>query len=152
MINNISYFILFYIIIILTLSKLNINFIKDNYIIIDRLNDIISKNKINITDKYEYLSNKFDLLFILRIIINLYIGYNRDNNLFIYQYIIIYMKNIIIEIILILGNIESNIVINPIIMTISDIIGKLLNNSNKQKYIIDDNNSNIQYNYNYDNI
>lgn len=144
MITNISYFILFYIVIILTLSRFNINFIKDNYIIINKLNDIIPINKINIIDKYNYLSNKFDIIFLLRLFINLYIGYNRDYNLFIYQYIFIYFKNIIIEIILILGNIESNIIINPIIMTIFDIIGKMINN----KYNINTIDDNNYQNYN----
>ena len=102
------------------------------------------------------MSNRFDMIFILRFIINIYIGYNRDSTsdsseqIFFYKYIIIYLKNIFIEMILIMSEIESNIIINPIIMSIGDIIGKLL--KNKKKYINNNSNNNIEYdwiNHNY---
>jgi hypothetical protein len=133
MLYNLSYFILFYIVIILTLFRLKIDILENNYIIIDKLNDIITKNDL-IMDKY--LTNKFNVIFLIRIFINIYIGYNRDHNLFIYDYIIIYIKNIIIESIFILSDIKSNIIIIPIIMTISDMIGKIFNKQkiNNDKY------------------
>ncbi len=129
--NIINYYVILYIVIILTLSQLKINFIENNKIIIDKLNEMIFMDNLIIKNREKYLSNKFDIILVLRILYNSYIGYNREEKIFIYEYILIYIRNIIIEIVIIISGIESNIIINPLIMTISDYIFNIIKNNDQ---------------------
>jgi len=142
MINNIIYLILIYIFIILTIKKLDIKFINDNNIIIEFIdNNYFIKNLLNIDLlNYNLIDYKFDLLIIIRSLIMLYYGNIREDNI-IYIYIYIYIMNIIIELILLSILKECNIIINPIIMTISYMIGNYMkkhNNKTQYDYKIED--------------
>ena len=62
----------------------------------------------------------------------------------IYNYFYVYIINIIIELIILITLNETNIIINPIVMTIGYIIGNLMKKQNDKiyDYNIDDNNIN----------
>ena len=69
---------------------------------------------------------------------------NNNNKHMIYNYFYVYIINIIIELIILITLNETNIIINPIVMTIGYIIGNLMKKQNDKiyDYNIDDNNIN----------